>query len=332
MKTVHRLAVALGVSLVGVVPASAAEPVGLRSLSAPAPERGAPIAVDLWYPAGTGGTAENHGASPLFEGVSVRRDADIATGRFPLVVLAHGGLRSNPNLASWIAAHLAGRGALVALPRSPAPETAGEAPDEVRLRPGDLSAALDRIENDPALAAHLAAGKVGAVGFFLGGTSALALAGARLDPAAYRASCDPPARGPDCAWFAANGVDLSDRVTEAFGASHRDPRIRAVVAVAPELVGSLTRESLGAVDVPVTVIGLGAPAADREIPGARQLAFPEANVFTAFGRCTARALTLLAAEGEDDAICRDDGPRSRADLQAELAGMIDAALANIAAP
>ncbi|MCJ8144746.1 hypothetical protein MKI84_17635 [Ancylobacter sp. A5.8] len=335
MNAVWGLAVALGLWFWGAVPAFSADGVGFRSLTVPAPARGMPIAVDLWYPAGPGGTPERHGASPLFEGVSVRRDAAVADGAFPLVLLAHGGLRSNPLLAGWIAAHLAARGALVVLPHAPmprasSPETARAAPGEVSLRPEDLRAALDAVQGDPALAAHLAAGEVSAVGFFLGGTSVLALAGARLDPAAYRASCDPPVRGPDCRWFAANGVDLHTSIPDAVGASHRDPRVRAVVAINPELVGSFTPDSLGGIDIPVTVIRLGAgedAATQRRLPAARYLDIAGANSFDAFSRCTPRALALLAEEGENDAICREDGPRSRADFQAEMARMIDDALA-----
>ncbi|MCS0497588.1 hypothetical protein NVS89_21080 [Ancylobacter sp. MQZ15Z-1] len=320
-------------TVAGALAARAADdvPVGVRSFDVGVPERGAPVTVELWYPAAPGGTIEAYGASPLFVGVKAVRDAPVAAGRFPLVLLAHGGLRSNPSLAGWIAARLAGAGRIVVSVHPPAlgPRQAGEAVDEFRLRPADLRAALSAAEALPEVAAHRVPGKVGAVGFFLGGTSVLALAGARFDVGHLRAACDTPARGPDCRWFAASGIDLHRAVDEAFGTDRTDPRIGAMVAVDPELMDAFDPASLAAIAVPVTLLRLAADSPSPQpalIPGAHAETIADADAFTAFGACTGRAAAILKQEGEDEAICRE-GARPRAVLQAEIAARIEEGLA-----
>ncbi len=305
------------------------------------PARGAAIDVVLWYPAGTGGTPERFGASKVFDGVAARRDASVADGQFPLVVLAHGGLRANPGASGWIAAALAARRYIVAVAQPPrlGPDDARRAVGEVWRRPADLSDTLTAVEGDATMAPHLEHEKVGAVGFFLGGTSALALAGARLDEDSYRRSCDPPARGPDCRWLAESGVDLHGMDLGPLAASHLDRRIKVAVAVDPELGPSLASASLRAIQVPVTIIGLGRPDAPpprlaasdlaRMIPDALYQTVPDATMFSAFDRCTPQGAAILGREGDGEAICRDGGDRSRQEIHVELAGMIASALARV---
>src|SRR5512147_2176477 len=130
--------------------ASAREP-GIRTLTATVPERGGTIDLTLWYPAHADGVSESVGGSKIFKGVPGRRNASHADGVFPVVLLAAGGLRANPNMAGGIAAYLAARGYLVATAHPPAlgSDDAQSAVGEVWLRPADLSAALNAVENDP---------------------------------------------------------------------------------------------------------------------------------------------------------------------------------------
>ena len=307
--------------------------VGLRTLAATVPERGKAIEFTLWYPAKQDGRSELFGDSKIFKGVPVRRTASFADGIFPVVVLAHGGLRANPGLAGWLAAYLAARGNFVVSVHAPQlTETdAATAIAEVWLRPSDVSTALSTIEADPVVAAHLNLDKVAAVGFFLGGTSALAVVGARLDADRYKRSCGQSSTDPDCKWFAKNGIDLHKVDDKAISKSHLDPRIKVAVAVNPELSTSFATESLDEIKVPVQLIGLGRTNPDlavlhERIPQARYAAISDATPFSAFGQCTPKASTILAEEGEDDAICRDGENRSREEIQAEIGGIIEAAL------
>jgi predicted dienelactone hydrolase len=64
------------------------------------------------------------------------------------------------------------------------------ASSELWLRPGDLSLSLSNIENNERLQGSADLDHVYGVGFFLGGTSMLSLAGAQFDPGLYQASCE----------------------------------------------------------------------------------------------------------------------------------------------
>jgi predicted dienelactone hydrolase len=312
-------------------PSLAADAIGVREMTVPVPERQQPLTVALWYPAGEGGTAEFVGESKVFEGVPARRDAELADGDFPIVLLSHGGLRAASNQSGWIASRLADLGFLVAVVQPPRPADAGAAVAEIWLRPADLSATLTALYADPATAEHAAPGQVGAVGFFLGGTSVLALAGARLDAESYARSCDPPATGPDCAWFAADGVDLREVDAEKLTRSHLDARIGTIVAIDPELTASFSRDSLSMIAAQVAVINLGRPGGippgleasglQEAIPGSTYAGVPDATRFSAMAACKPQGAAILLEEGEDDTICGEGG-LARERIHTRLAEMI----------
>src|ERR1700733_1375204 len=114
---------------------------GVLTLMTIVPERGRAIDITLWYPANQDGTPELFGDSKIFNGIPVRRKASLADGRFPIILLAHGGLRANPMLAGWIAAYLASRGNVVVMVHPPKLDEndARSVIDEISLRPADLS-------------------------------------------------------------------------------------------------------------------------------------------------------------------------------------------------
>jgi predicted dienelactone hydrolase len=129
-------------------------------------------------------------------------------------------------------------------------------------RARDLSFVLDVLSHERDVAS------AGAFGFSLGGYTVAALAGARIDPAAYAGLLDgsfdlePPPEFPDLP--DALRSRLRDREHEseiaAAGASYRDGRIGAVFAVCPGLVELVDPESLRRIEIPVAVRWAGADA------------------------------------------------------------------------
>jgi predicted dienelactone hydrolase len=311
---------------------------GAMTMKATVPARGEAIDFTLWYPASSGGTAVMIGDSPVFKGTPAMLDAPIENGLFPVVVLAHGGLRASRNLGAWIAADLATRGYIVMHVHAP---TLGQnqgqtAARELWLRPSDISAALNTIKQDAIIARHMAPGKIGMVGFLRGGTSALALAGARIDAEIYKRSCDVIEFGIDCAWFKKNNVDLRTLDNEQVGRDHFDSRIKIVVAIDPELSQTFTTTSLQAVKIPVQIISLGqsdtakpilhAAGLEKVIPQARYETVPEATSFSAFSLCTAKGAAILIAEDDNDVICKDGGKRSREEIHIQIIELISKTL------
>lgn len=296
--------------------------VGVRDIAIAVPARGHDITATLWYPAAAGGQTVNVGENGVFAGASGHQDAASAPGRFPVIVLSHGGLRAAPNQDSWLASRLAAKGFVVAVPHPPGPQqlAASDAPAELWLRPADMSATLTALEHDSVLAGKIDTGNAGALGLLRGGTSALALAGARLDGQAYAQSCDGPASNADCAWFAKHNVNLNAIDTASIEASHRDRRFISVVAVAPELAEVFTPQSLAAIAVPVLQVELGA-GPSIAIPGAQFEPITMATHFDVFNECKPKGILILREEGGDEALCAD-GPMPRANVHEKLAEMI----------
>jgi predicted dienelactone hydrolase len=174
--------------------------------------------------------------------------------------------------------------------------------------------------------------QIAALGFFLGGTSVLSLAGGRLDPDEFMRSCDPGGHGLDCAWLQANGVDLRSVDVASLTRSNLDPRIRMAIVVDPEFSASFATESLAEIAIPVEIINLGRP--ETILPGlnASKLgsaspriaygALPDATRFSAFNLCKPQGAAILAQDGGDDAICHDGAGENRRRLHQEMAALI----------
>jgi predicted dienelactone hydrolase len=122
-------------------------------------------------------------------------------------------------------------------------------------RPRDITFVLDTIFGDRELPS------IGVAGFSLGGYTAAALAGARIDGAVIRAILTgavplPPIEEFPDALEQLGAAITDDSVTELTGrasADLRDPRVRAAFLIAPGLGHLVTDESLAAIDVPVEI-------------------------------------------------------------------------------
>jgi predicted dienelactone hydrolase len=211
-------------------------PSGYTVLKTRDKDRSEPILLDVWYP-----------ASPTsVEVVSAYRPG--ATGKVapeapPLedvapVVLLSPGILGTATSYSWLTEDLARRGFIVA-GVSHHGESPVIGPQTVNwtslLRPWersrDCSAALDFLLSHPRFGRLADPLRIGAVGHSSGGAAVLALAGAVYDPEAMREYCTSQASRGDrsCSY----GRALSREEDEQARRSHRDERIRAVVASTP---------------------------------------------------------------------------------------------------
>lgn len=319
--------------------ANAGDLVGVRSLTMPVSSRDMPLKVTVWYPAKVGGTAAMVGEDRLFKGTAAWRDAPLAAGRFPLVLVSHGS-GGNIEGLSWIASKLAAAGFIVAGPNHPQTTRGNSTPlDTTRIwqRPADLSALLTALESDPVWSASIDASRIGAFGFSLGGHSVLALAGVRASLEAYASYCDANPAMPDCIWFASGHVDLRRTDRAMFEQSSLDTRIRSVVAVEPSISQAYVSASLKAVGVPVHLINfrtdgalllaVRSDAIAAAIPGAEYRIVDGAVHMSFLAECQPGAGDFLKSIGETDPLCDDarGQPKSRAAIHEELANLIEAA-------
>ncbi|NWJ24563.1 alpha/beta hydrolase [Rhizobium sp. RM] len=331
-------------------PAFAADAVGLKTISVPSKARATDLAVTVWYPTtGKNGTQTMSGDNRIFEGASVLEGAEIKIGQFPLVLISHGSGSRAEGMA-WIAARLASEGFIVAGTNHPGTTSGDSTPAEtprIWERTDDLSTLVTALTSSKDWTGTIDADKVGVLGFSLGGSAAMEIAGARADLQSYINYCDTFATSMDCQWFAGGRgykneeqidvpkLDLGSIDKTRFEQQNRDPRIRSAVLVDPGLALAFQPESLEKIDIPLTFINLGSkgkipPAvlADElaaRVPGSVYEQVDEADHFSFLPVCKPGAAAFLKSVGERDPICEPAGSRDRKDLHAELETMIVAA-------
>ena len=337
LRNVILILVVLGL---GIVHCANAENVGVRDVTISNPERETSLRALVWYPAASDGRETLIGDNAVFRGTPAQPDAAAADGRFPLIVISHGGFRSAPNNGNWLASALAGKGYVTAIvnpPKIPPGPASQTVLSEFWLRPADLSATITAIVTDADFGNRIAVDQVGVIGFFLGGYSTLALAGARVDTSAFATSCKGERQSFDCNWFAKGGVNLQQIDADRLGRSILDQRLKVAVVVDPEWTHTFATASLSSVAVPVHIINLGswaengsplnASALASKIPAASYAMIPQAGKFSAFAECKPNGAAILQQEGGDTSLC-DDGPenQTRAEIHSRLVSTIINAL------
>lgn len=203
----------------------------------------------LWYPTDTPETDLQFGPFPLH----VARDAPPSAGRRPLVVVSHG---SGGNALGHrdLAAALVARGYAVLTFTHPfdnhANASALGTTQEFTDRPLELRWALDAAFAQPLLRDQLDASRIGAVGYSMGGYTVLAAAGARPDLARYLPYC--ATQPPDtliCEAARHGGLQQISPSTLPV----RDPRIRAMVLMAPAAVFLFDDATLAGIRIPAVL-------------------------------------------------------------------------------
>jgi predicted dienelactone hydrolase len=270
----------------------------------------------------------------LFVGEPVARGPlASARRRYPLILLSHGTGGSAQSL-DWLGAGLARAGYIVVGVNHPG-NNALEQPytSEGFLlwweRAADLTDALDAVLADPQFAGRIDEQRIGAIGFSLGGYTVLELAGARTKPGALQAFCVSPQADAVChppeadripgGWKMAMTPETKASLARA-GDSYRDPRVKAVFAVAPALGEAFAADSFTEVQVPVALLageadeiaplGTNIRRFARFMPAAQVTLVPGAGHYTFLDVCSPAGTTEL---GE---LCQDRPGVDRAAVHA----------------
>lgn len=280
----------------------------------------------IWYPAAPSSVEKPQligpPGSPLFLAGSAAQNAKLAASpsRFPLVLLSHGTGGSAMQLA-WLGEYLAAHGFIAAAVNHPGNNALEPYTIEGFtlwwLRAHDLSVALNHLLDDRTFGPRIDRARIGAAGFSLGGYTMIEIAGGVTNAQAAVDYCNSPrSRGtcnihefPDLVAKAEDLLKTDSDFAAAFAEgnkSYRDPRVRAVFAIAPALGPAFSPEALAKISVPVQiVVGAAdplAPPADnaeyfaRHIRGAKLVILPGGVAhYTFLEPCTPAAAKQLPA-------------------------------------
>ena len=203
--------------------------------------------VTIFYPSTDAASAVQRGPFTL----SLAENAPPTTGNHRLVMLSHGS-GANPWVNSDLARALVNAGFVVAMPEHHADNTrdpSNPGPDSWKLRPGEVSRAIDAVLRDPRFGPLVAPDHVGVYGMSAGGHTALSFAGGRWSPSEFARHCEAHIAEdfPSCVGLmtrlrgdAFDDVKMSvavrvirHRFDDRTWYTHDDPRVRAVVAGVP---------------------------------------------------------------------------------------------------
>jgi predicted dienelactone hydrolase len=275
---------------------------------------------------GRGAGGEEACDAPLFEAGTASPEAQFAPSLYPwpVVLLSHGSGGSAIQMA-WLGTALARAGFVaVAVDHPGNNSNAAMTPEGFALwweRATDLSEVLDGMLADTEFAPHIDSSRVAAAGYSLGGYTVMELAGARTDIHRLFELCAKNADTAVCHTPEMHGFGTPEEILRTArktsgeslarsGGSFRDPRIKAVFAIAPALGFTLTEESLHDIKRPVAMVvgdadGI-APADDNAdyiqayVRGSHVTVLPKVSHYTFLDTCTVAGKQALVRYCSDD--------------------------------
>lgn len=241
--------------------------------------------------------------------------------KHPLVIFSHG-FQGDRFGNSWIAEALVDKGCIVVM----IDHTFNTSYDHSDLfiytsmwqRPLDMTELLTYLLEHPKWSKVINKDKIAALGFSLGGTTALWLGGIKADKEKFRQTIDDKyARWSDWPKYAletAKAVDWTKAEQ-----SYKDERIKAVISIAPDLGEAFRKGGLKEADVPTLIIvgdkdritpkKENAEFYAKGIKGAELLVIDGAEHFTFMNKCSAIGFQITPN------LCTSEDKKAKAHIQ-----------------
>lgn len=235
---------------------------GIMTLNYHDETRNRPLVTEVWYPVDEQVSCQN--PPGLWIRCSEARGAPISSKeqRYPLIIMSHGSGGDRYNI-SWLAEVFASNGYIVVAMDHYGNTWNNKIPElyiQPWERPKDISFVLDKILSESPFKDRIDVQRIGFTGYSLGGATGMWIAGARatnLNLDMVRAHSSQELGGivsPEL-------IDTIDYTPAT--ASYRDPRISAVVVMAPALGWMFAESSLEQIDIPILIV---APEKDAVVP------------------------------------------------------------------
>ncbi len=242
------------------------------------PESERPLPLAVWYPAlnpeGVAEEAEYHEVPgdplPIFGHAIVDAQVDLTGGPYPLVVFSHGNWDTRFGSPQYTE-HLASYGFVVMAPSHTGNTMANAGESQHRykilrqldvIRVINFAAALT--DEGGGMAGMIDSESVAVTGHSFGAWTSLAAAGAQMNLNAYATWCaENPQSDPSdaglCTSFPDHRPELArlaglDTVPEGLWPPIADPRVKAVIPLAPGETAAFGPDGLAVIDIPVMVM------------------------------------------------------------------------------
>lgn len=281
----------------------------------------------IWYPADIASVEQPQWIgspdSPFASAGKAAPDAKVAAAptKFPFLLLSHGTGVSSLMMA-WLGTVLGSHGYIAVAVNHPGNNGLEDYTVQGFSlwweRATDLSEVTDQMLADSTFGARIDPKRIGAAGFSLGGFTMMEIAGGIGKLSRYEEFCKSSRADGMCVdprefpGLLAKAEELAKTDNEFRASlqeeskSHRDPRIRAVFAIAPAIGPAFEPDTLEKISIPIEVV---AGADDSVVPVATSAKFLVAHVRGA-------KLTLLPGVGHYTflASCADLGRQVRPEL------------------
>ena len=277
-----------------------------------------PLSGDVWYPTATPEIHAQANKSKVWQMALADPDGKPAEGVFPLVVVSHG-MYGNTFNQAWLGSALARRGYIVAMVNHPGTSTFLRDPGQTRRlwdRPVDLSRLITFLTEESAYKDRIDPNRIYAAGHSLGGFTVMLLAGAEFEPDRYERVCSGEDLPVACQVLMGWSIAKTEGDRIEMAKSRKDPRLAKVISL--DLGGTpvFSRDSLGAVDIPVLVLGsqradmLNQENESRALASAlpvdfvRHVELTDAGHFDFMGVCKPEGFAILQEhEPGDEIVC-----------------------------
>jgi predicted dienelactone hydrolase len=304
------------------------------------------LITDIWYPADPASVEQpqwiGNPDTPFASAGKAARDAKpLATPqKFPLILLSHG-IGGSSSMMAWLGSALASHGFIAAAVNHPGNNALEDytIPGAIfwGQRAHDLSTLLDLLLADATFGPLIDPKRVGAAGFSLGGLTVIELAGGIAEFSRYQDFCKSSRADGMCTdtieypglLAKVTALAQTDPAIQAAFAenskSHRDPRIRAIFAMAPALGPAFDPASLAKISIPTQIV---AGAVDTTVPPDSSAKFfaahiPDAQltIFQAVGHYTFLATCGELGNRTQPRLCIDQAGILRDEIHAQTATM-----------
>lgn len=245
----------LFLSLIFFVLCSQAFSLGTRTISFAGPKDDRLIVAEIFYPT-RDESSDKEPKQSVWERKPFTKNAPFQKGKkLPLIIFSHGfqGDRFNN---SWISEWLVEAGYIVANIDHPLNNSYEHSDRFIYTsmwqRPLDMTALLDYLLADETLGPLIDKDRIAAGGFSLGGLTCLWLAGIVADPNAFKDTMNSYARFDVWAAPVLQSVLAVD--WSKAGLSYRDPRVKAVFSIAPDLGKGFEPAGIQQAAIPALII------------------------------------------------------------------------------